>query len=104
MAGLAGSLWLALAALILVNIGISSAKPPLWAMPTQFLTGASAAAGIAAINSIGNLGGFAGPALIGYIKETTGSFEGGLFAVAAMLILSAVMVKVLAQRTAPQPT
>lgn len=102
LAGLSTTLWLALAALILVNIGISSAKPPLWAMPTQFLTGASAAAGIAAINSIGNLGGFAGPALIGYIKQTTGSFEGGLFAVAAMLAFSAVMVKILAHRTAPQ--
>ena len=51
-----------------------SAKPPLWSMPTKFLSGSAAAAGIAAINSIGNLGGFVGPAMIGWIKSLTGSF------------------------------
>ncbi len=102
LAGLSTALWAALLALIIVNVGISSAKPPIWAMPTQFLTGASAATGIAAINSIGNLGGFAGPTLIGLIKESTGSFEGGLYAVAAMLVLSAVLVPLLARRNAKQ--
>ena len=62
LAGLAGSVVSVVAALSLVNIGISSAKPPLWAMPTMFLSGPAAAAGIATINSIGNLGGFVGPA------------------------------------------
>ena len=56
-------------ALILVSAGVSSAKPPLWSIPTQFLAGAAAATGIATINSIGYLGGFAGPFLIGWIKE-----------------------------------
>ena len=59
LAGSAGSWVSVVAALTLVNIGISSAKPPLWAMPTMFLSGSAAAAGIATINSIGNLGGFA---------------------------------------------
>ena len=71
------------AALMLVNVGIVSAKPPLWSMPTMFLSGPAAAAGLAAINSIGNLGGFAGPAMIGWIKSLTGSFSGGLYFVAA---------------------
>ena len=101
LAGFAGTLLAVLLALTLVNIGISSAKPPLWSMPTMFLSGSAAAAGIATINSIGNLGGFVGPAMIGWIKDITGSFQGGLFFVAALLVLSAVLTLVLArsQRT-----
>lgn len=84
-------------ALVIVNIGISSSKPPLWSMPTMFLGGSSAAAGIATINSIGNLGGFAGPAIIGWIKDETGSFAGGLYFVAASLLVSAGLVLVLSR-------
>jgi ACS family tartrate transporter-like MFS transporter len=101
LAGFAGSVLAVLLALTLVNIGISSAKPPLWSMPTMFLSGSAAAAGIATINSIGNLGGFVGPAMIGWIKDLTGSFQGGLFFVAGLLVLSAILTLVLArsQRT-----
>jgi ACS family tartrate transporter-like MFS transporter len=91
LAGLAGSVMAVVLALTLVNAGISSAKPPLWSMPTMFLSGSAAAAGIATINSIGNLGGFVGPAMIGWIKDMTGSFQGGLYFVAALLVLSAVL-------------
>jgi ACS family tartrate transporter-like MFS transporter len=84
-----------IASLILVNTGVSAAKPPLWSMPTKFLTGAAAASGIAAINSIGNLGGFAGPFIIGFIRDRTGSFEGGLIAVAIALFFSAALVVIL---------
>ncbi|HEY0328415.1 MAG TPA: MFS transporter [Rhodopseudomonas sp.] len=97
LAGFAGSVIAVLLALSLVNIGISSAKPPLWSMPTMFLSGSAAAAGIATINSIGNLGGFAGPAMIGWIKDLTGSFKGGLFFVAALLVLSALLTLILAR-------
>ncbi|MBB3149492.1 ACS family tartrate transporter-like MFS transporter [Phyllobacterium trifolii] len=86
-----------LIALTLVNIGISSSKPPLWSMPTIFLSGPAAAAGIATINSIGNLGGFVGPSIIGWIKDLTGSFEGGLYFVAGLLVLSAVVTLLLAR-------
>ena len=86
-----GSVVAVLVALTLVNIGISSSKPPLWSMPTMFLSGSAAAAGIATINSIGNLGGFVGPAMIGWIKDRTGSFNGGLYFVAGLLVLSAVL-------------
>jgi MFS transporter, ACS family, tartrate transporter len=101
LAGFAGTVLAVLLALTLVNIGISAAKPPLWSMPTMFLSGSAAAAGIATINSIGNLGGFVGPAMIGWIKDLTGSFQGGLFFVAALLVLSAILTLVLArsQRT-----
>ena len=97
LAGIAGSVLAVILALTLVNIGISSAKPPLWAMPTMFLSGTAAATGIATINSIGNLGGFAGPWVIGWIKETTGSFTGGLYVVAGFLCLSALVTLVLAR-------
>ncbi|ABD90153.1 MFS transporter [Rhodopseudomonas palustris] len=97
LAGFAGTVIAVLLALSLVNIGISSAKPPLWSMPTMFLSGSAAAAGIATINSIGNLGGFAGPAMIGWIKDLTGSFKGGLFFVAALLVLSALLTLILAR-------
>ncbi len=99
MAGATGAaLASVILALTLVNIGISSAKPPLWSMPTLFLSGPAAAAGIATINSIGNLGGFVGPSMIGWIKQTTGSFRGGLYLVAGFLIVSAAVTLVLAQR------
>ncbi|MGX1320536.1 ACS family tartrate transporter-like MFS transporter [Bradyrhizobium sp. USDA 377] len=101
-AGLAAGVVAVLVALTLVNIGISSAKPPLWSMPTLFLSGPAAAAGIATINSIGNLGGFAGPAMIGWIKDQTGSFVGGLYFVAGLLVLSAVLTLLLSRaKTAP---
>jgi ACS family tartrate transporter-like MFS transporter len=96
LAAQASSLVAVLAALVVVNVGISAAKPPLWSMPTMFLGGAAAAAGIAAINSIGNLGGFFGPALIGWIKGSTGSYSGGLIVVAAFLVISAMVVLLLA--------
>jgi ACS family tartrate transporter-like MFS transporter len=96
-AGFAGSVVAVLLALSFVNIGISAAKPPLWSMPTMFLSGSAAAAGIATINSIGNLGGFVGPAMIGWIKDLTGSFLGGLYFVGALLVLSAVLTLILAR-------
>ncbi|WJR75086.1 MFS transporter [Bradyrhizobium sp. NP1] len=96
-AGLATGVVAVLVALTLVNIGISSSKPPLWSMPTLFLSGSAAATGIATINSIGNLGGFVGPAMIGWIKDQTGSFAGGLYFVAALLLVSAILTLVLSR-------
>jgi ACS family tartrate transporter-like MFS transporter len=106
LAGVSTTVVAVVTALTLVNVGISSAKPPLWSMPTLFLSGPAAATGIATINSIGNLGGFAGPAMIGWIKDQTGSFAGGLYFVAALLALSAVLTLVLSrslQRAAAVP-
>ncbi len=97
LAGFAGTVLGVLLSLTLVNIGISSAKPPLWSMPTMFLSGSAAAAGIATINSIGNLGGFVGPAMIGWIKDLTGSYQGGLLFVAALLVISAILTLILAR-------
>ncbi|CAX22981.1 Putative tartrate transporter ttuB [Methylorubrum extorquens DM4] len=102
LAGGASSAVAVIAALSLVNVGISAAKPPLWAMPTMFLSGSAAAVGIATINSIGNLGGFVGPWAIGWIKDQTGSFTGGLIFVAGLLIFSAVVTLIVA-RTGQRP-
>ncbi|MBB3261853.1 ACS family tartrate transporter-like MFS transporter [Paraburkholderia bannensis] len=98
----AGSATSALAivlALVTVNVGISAAKAPLWAMPGTFLSGAGAAAGIAMINSIGNLGGFVGPAAIGWLKAQTGGYTAGLQLVAATLALSAIVALLLSRKT-----
>jgi ACS family tartrate transporter-like MFS transporter len=103
LAGLSSGVASVVAALVLVNVGISAAKPPLWSMPTLFLAGPATASGIATINSIGNLGGFAGPAMIGWIKDQTGSFEGGLYFVAALLLLSATLTLLLARSIRRQP-
>lgn len=70
----------------------------------MFLSGAAAATGIATINSIGNLGGFAGPAMIGWVKDITGSFAGGLYFVAGLLVLSAVLTLILSRSKGQQPT
>lgn len=84
-------------ALCLVNIGISCSKPPLWSMPTMFLSGSAAAAGTATINSIGNLGGFIGPSMIGWLKDSTGGFAAGLYFVAGLLAVSAVCTLLLSR-------
>jgi ACS family tartrate transporter-like MFS transporter len=85
-------------ALMLVNLGVNGTKGPIWAIPSMFLTGASAAAGIALINSMGNLGGFAGPVLIGWMKDRWGSYTVGLDVVGAMCAMSAVVVVVLGRQ------
>ena len=86
-------------ALVVVNVGISAAKAPLWAVASTFMSGAGAAAGIAMINSIGNLGGFIGPYMIGWIKGKTESYTGGLYVVGATLALSAVLTLLLSRKT-----
>ena len=64
-----------------------------WAMPTQFLSGTAAAAGIALINSCGNIGGFVGPNIVGLVKEATQSFEGGLLALAGTLSIAGLVAR-----------
>ncbi|MGH9546824.1 MAG: MFS transporter [Terriglobales bacterium] len=84
-----------------------SMNGPFWATTTEMLSATSAAAGIALINSFGNLGGFLGPYTIGLVRTWTGSFRGGLLAVGGLLVLSGVLA-VLAYgrdpRQAPLPT
>lgn len=91
-AGMAQAAIPAIAALTIVSFGSNAPKPPLWAVPSLFLSGAGAAAGIAWINSLGNIGGFIGPILIGWMKGRWGTYAGGLDAVGVMLALSAILM------------
>lgn len=84
-----------IALLSLVASGIYSFYGPFFSLPSQFLTGFSAASGIAFINSVANLEGFVGPYAIGTINARTGSQYGGLAAVGISLLLSATLVLVL---------
>jgi MFS family permease len=81
----------ALAALTLATFGVMSASPLFWSFPTAFLKSAAAAAGIAIINSIANLGGFVIPYLVGSIKDATGSTANGMYFLAALLFGGAVL-------------
>jgi MFS transporter, ACS family, tartrate transporter len=86
----------------LVASGVYSIYGPFWALPNEFLTGFSAAAGIALINSFGNLGGFVGPYAIGAINRRTGSFRGGLLFAGISLFASAMLVLALRKGTEQQ--
>ena len=85
--GYATSLPAVVAALSIALMSVSSMVGPFWVLPTKFLQGTAAAAGIALINSLGNLGGFFGSYVIGAVRTTTGSFRGGLLIAAATLAL-----------------
>jgi MFS transporter, ACS family, tartrate transporter len=81
-------------AIAMLSIGLFfllGAHGVFWTMPAALLSGAAAAAGIALINSIGNLGGFAGPYLVGLMKDATGSTDGGLVTLAVILGIGAVL-------------
>lgn len=88
-------------ALAIASFGVNGPKGPIWAIPSLFLSGTSAAAGIAIINSIGNVGGFVGPIVIGWIKDRWGSYSGGLDAVGAMLLVSAMMILAMRRQFTP---
>lgn len=75
-------------------IGIMCYQSTFWPIPSSFLTGRAAAGGLAIIVSVGNLGGFVGPYLIGAIKQSTDSFSLALISVAAFLALAAILIRV----------
>jgi len=83
--------WWSLLGMSLAAIGFYGTKGPFWTMPSTFLTGAAAAASIAWINSLGNLGGFFGPSVVGIAKDVTGSFAGGLYGLALFSLVSALV-------------
>jgi ACS family tartrate transporter-like MFS transporter len=72
-------------------VGLYGSKGPFWSMPSMFLTGTAAASGIAWINSLGNLGGFFGPSMVGWARELSGSYAGGLYALAVCALGSAII-------------
>ena len=82
---------LAMAALTVAAIGMYCSQPVFWAMPTSYLTGVAAAGGIAFINSVGNLGGFVGPFMVGWLKDNVGGFQAGLIFLGACLLTGSIV-------------
>lgn len=101
VAAYAPSLVVSVAAISVAMLSVSSMVGPFWAMPTKFLQGTTAAAGIALINSIGNMGGFFGPAVIGSVRTSTGSFRGGFLIAGATLALSGCLAPLVRIEKAP---
>jgi D-galactonate transporter len=86
-----GNVPVAMCGLTLATMGIMCVLPVFWSLPTAYLGGVAAAAGIALINSFGNLSGFAGPALLGWIKSATGSLDSGIYMLAACLLAGGLL-------------
>jgi ACS family tartrate transporter-like MFS transporter len=85
-----GSLAVALGGFSVALVGVTAARAIFWSIPTRFLTGVAAAGGLAFINSIGTVGGFVGPFMMGWLREFSGSYVVGLTAVAVIMIAATV--------------
>ena len=94
---------LAIAAFSVATMALYSFPSPFWALPTVFLSGPAAAASIALINSIGNLGGFLGPYVIGYLSDLTGGFTAGLLYLVGAGFLGGLLVLSLRPEKSPSP-
>jgi MFS transporter, ACS family, tartrate transporter len=94
IAGATMGTWWSLAGMCIATAGFYGSKGPFWAMPSMLLTGAAAAGGIAFINAFGNIGGAVGPALVGWLRDVTGSYAGGLYGLAVFTGISAVIAAV----------
>jgi ACS family tartrate transporter-like MFS transporter len=87
-----GHLALTIACFMVTAAGIKSYQPAFWSLPSLFLTGAAAAGSIGLINSIGNLGGFLGPTVLGTVEKHTGSFVGGIYYLCASMAICATII------------
>ena len=74
-----GNLFLTITCFMVAFAGIKSYQPAFWSLPSSFLTSTAAAGSIGLINSVGNLGGFLGPTVLGKVEKLTGSFVGGIY-------------------------
>jgi ACS family tartrate transporter-like MFS transporter len=90
-----GNLMLTIVCFMLVMAGIKSYQPAFWSFPSLFLTEAAAAGSIGLINSVGNLGGFFGPTILGHVEKATGSYVGGLYYLCFSLAACATIIFVL---------
>ncbi|MDP2846638.1 MAG: MFS transporter [Humidesulfovibrio sp.] len=84
--------WWSLGCFTLATVGLWGMLGPFWTIPTGFLTGAAAAGGVALVNSIGNAGGFVGPALVGFVRDATGSHVTGFVFIAVVMVLGGCCV------------
>jgi ACS family tartrate transporter-like MFS transporter len=86
-----GASYWALLGMSAATVGIYGSRAAFWPMPSIFLTGTAAAGAIAMINAVGNLGGYVGPFVVGWIKDSTHSFEAGLYFLAACSLMAAIL-------------
>jgi ACS family tartrate transporter-like MFS transporter len=86
-----GSPALSLMALAMVPLGMGAIFGPFWALPTTFLRGTAAAGGLAMVASVGNVGGFIGPIVIGFLKDRTGSYHESLLLLAVLALVAAAL-------------
>jgi ACS family tartrate transporter-like MFS transporter len=103
IAGATMGTWWALVGMSIAAMGFYGSKGPFFAMPPMFLSGSALAAGIAWINSIGNLGGFFGPWYVGTMKDLTGSYAGGLYGLALLGLIAAVVCALFLHIPKPVP-
>ena len=101
-AGWSGASYWALLGMAAATVGIYGSRAAFWPMPSIFLTGTAAAGAIAMINAVGNLGGYVGPFVVGWVRESTKSFGAGLYFLAACSLMAAV-ITFLAARAAGAP-
>jgi len=103
--GLAASTWLpqtpvwAVASLTIATMGILTGLAQFWCLPPAFLAGTAAAAGIALINSVGNLAGFVSPFIVGWIKDLSGSTDTGLYVIAVSLVVGGAIALSMSKAT-----
>src|ERR1700722_14581633 len=101
-AGWSGASYWALLGMSAATVGIYGSRAALWPLPSLFRTGTAAAGAIAMINAVGNLGGYVGPFVVGWIKDSTQSFGAGLYFLAACSLMAAV-ITFFAARAAGDP-
>jgi MFS transporter, ACS family, tartrate transporter len=97
MIAIGGPAW-TLGGLVTVAIAINAFLPAFWCIPSAMFTGTAAAAAIALINSIGNLGGYLGPTLLGKAKDATGSYATGMLILGGLALAAAAMTMFLRER------
>ncbi len=99
------NLMLAIAAFSFATMALYSFPSPFWTLPTLFLSGPAAAASIALINSVGNLGGFLGPYVVGYLTDATGNYAAGIYYLTAAGVIGGITILCLRRSiTGSQPT
>ncbi|MFJ8812760.1 MFS transporter [Amycolatopsis thermoflava] len=96
-----GNPYAAMVAVTVCAVGVCAALPTFWALPSTFLSGAAAAGGIALINSLGNISGFAAPYVTGWLRDLTGSQRTGLWVVGACMVAGACVALALGARPKP---
>jgi ACS family tartrate transporter-like MFS transporter len=101
-AGWSGASYWALLGMSAATVGIYGSRAAFWPMPSLFLTGSAAASAIAMINAVGNLGGYFGPVIVGWIKDSTQNFQAGLYFLAACSLMAGV-ITFFAARAAGDP-